>query len=102
MSNGELIILIVLPLVLMPVVMLILNAILPAPKEDRTTGRLANYNIGSLITAFVTVVAFEIRGGPEPFVLVWMPLLSTVMVLPFGYTLALIVSGLMGKGTIAR
>ena len=109
MSNGELIILVVLPLVLMPVVMLILNAILPAPKEDRTTGRLANYNdfhreayIGSLITAFVTVVAFEIRGGPEPFVLVWMPLLSTVMVLPFGYTLALIVSGLMGKGTIAR
>ena len=32
MSNGELIILIVLPLVLMPVVMLILNAILPAPQ----------------------------------------------------------------------
>lgn len=109
MSNGELIILIVLPLVLMPVVMLILNTVLPTSRDDRATGRLANYNdlhreayIGALITAAITVIAFEIRGGPEPFVLVWMPLLSTVMVLPFGYTLALIISGLMGKSTITR
>ena len=109
MSNGELIILIVLPLVLMPVVMLVLNAILPVPKEDGTKGRLANFNdfhreayIGAVVTAIVTVIAFEIRGGPEPFVLIWMPLLSTIMILPFGYAIALAISGLLGKGTIAR
>jgi len=109
MSNGELIILIVLPLVLMPVVMLILNAILPVPREDGTKGRLANFNdlhreayIGAVVTAIVTVIAFVVRGGPEPFVLFWMPLLSTVMVLPFGYAIALAISGLLGKGTVAR
>jgi len=48
------------------------------------------------------VIAFVVRGGPEPFVLFWMPLLSTVMVLPFGYAIALAISGLLGKGTIAR
>lgn len=109
MSNGELIILIVLPLVLMPVVMLVLNAILSTPKEDGTKGRLANFNdlhreayIGALITAVVTIIAFEVRGGPEPFVLVWMPLLSTIMILPFGYAIALAISGLLGKSTITR
>jgi hypothetical protein len=107
MTNGELLILIVLPLISMPVLMLVLSAVMPKPNTGKTTGRLANYNdlhreayIGALLTAVITVIAFEIRGGPEPFVLVWMPLLSTVMVLPFGYTLALIFSGLMGKSQI--
>lgn len=104
MSSGEIIILIVLPFVAMPLVMLILSRILPAKGETNRTGRLANFDdlhreayIGGLIAAFVTVVAFEIRGGPEPFVLVWLPLLTTVMVLPFGYTLALVLNGFLGK-----
>lgn len=107
MTNGELLILIVMPLILMPVLMLILSAVLPKPKPGNTTGRLANYNdlhreayLGALLTAAITVIAFEIRGGPEPFVLVWMPLLSTVMILPFGYAIALVLSGLMGKSQI--
>jgi len=107
MTNGELIILIVLPLLLMPVLMLVLSAVLPKPKAGKTTGRLGNYNdlhreayLGALLTAVITVIAFEIRGGPEPFVLVWMPLLSTVMVMPFGYALALVCSGMMGKSQI--
>lgn len=107
MSNGELLILIVLPLILMPVLMLVLSAVLPKPKPGNVTGRLANYNdlhreayIGALLTAAITVIAFEIRGGPEPFVLVWMPLLSTVMILPFGYAIALVLSGLLGKSQI--
>lgn len=109
MSQDELLILFVLPILLMPAAMLVLNAILGTPRASGTKGRLADFNdfhreayIGGLITAIVTVIAFEIRGGPEPFVLVWMPLLSTIMILPFGYTIALVISNLMGKSEIVR
>lgn len=106
MTSGEVIILFVLPFVAMPVVMLIIGRFFKTSPNDGRTGRLENFNdyhreayLGAFITAFVTVVAFEIRGGPEPFVLVWLPLLTTVMVLPFGYTIALAIHGLLAKKT---
>lgn len=104
MTFGEVVILFVLPFVLMPVVMLFIGRFFKESANDGRTGRLENFNdfhreayVGSAVTAFVTVVAFEIRGGPEPFVLVWLPLLTTVMVLPFGYTIALALNGLFSK-----
>lgn len=103
MSWNEFIILFILPFVVMAIGMVVLSFVLPPEKgDDGRTGRLAGYNdlhreayIGALLAAIVSVIAFEIRGGPEPFVLVWLPLLSTVVVLPFGYTVALILGGLI-------
>jgi len=104
MTQPEFLILFILPFATMTIVMLIVSAILPAPTDMNTSGRLANFNglyreayVGTFAAAIVAVIAFHIRGGPEPFVLVWMPLLSTVMILPFGYAAALFIGGIMGK-----
>ena len=104
MTQAEFLILFILPFATMTVVMIVANAILPEPTGMNTTGRLANFNglyreayVGTFAAAVASIIAFHIRGGPEPFVLVWMPLLSTVMILPFGYSAALFIAGIMGK-----
>ena len=104
MTQAEFLILFILPFATMTIVMLVVNAILPAPTDMNTSGRLANFKglyreayVGTLAAAIAAIIAFHIRGGPEPFVLVWMPLLSTVMILPFGYSAALFIGGIMGK-----
>ncbi|MBO6784936.1 MAG: hypothetical protein JJ899_16925 [Alphaproteobacteria bacterium] len=103
MSWNEFIILFILPFAVMAIATVVLKFVLPPSKEqDNRTGRLAGYEdlhreayIGALLAAIISVIVFEIRGGPEPFVLVWLPLLSTVVVLPFGYTVALLIGGLL-------
>jgi len=45
--------------------------------------------IGGVIAAIVTVGVTLIIGGPEMFVLFWRPLITTVIVLPFGFAAAL-------------
>ena len=47
--------------------------------------------IAAVISAVVTVAVTLIIGGPEMFVLFWRPLITTVIVLPFGFALALFV-----------
>ncbi len=102
-ANPENLILFVLPFAVMTLVTLGLKPILPTEKVARKTGRLAAYSdmhreayIAAIVAAVVTIVVFELRGGPEPFVLVWMPLLSTIMILPFGYGVALAIASAMG------
>ncbi len=72
MTFGEVVILFVLPFVLMPVVMLFIGRFFKASDNDGRTGRLENFNdfhreayVGSAVTAFVTVMAFEIEAGPS-------------------------------------
>lgn len=103
MTTNEFIILFILPFAVMAIGTLLLKPIVPSESSDRFSGRLARYDdlhrqayIAAVIAAIVSVVAFQIRGGPEPFVLVWKPLLSTVMVLPFGYAAALIIGAVFG------
>lgn len=47
--------------------------------------------ISAVIAAIVTVAATVYIGGPETFVLYWRPLITTVIVLPFGFAAALFV-----------
>jgi hypothetical protein len=47
--------------------------------------------IGGVIAAAVTVAVTLYIGGPEPFVLFWRPLITTVIVLPLGFAAALFV-----------
>lgn len=103
LTSTEHQILFILPFVVMTVATLALRAVLPKADNSHQSGRMAAYDdlhreayIAAIIAAVVTVIAFEIRGGPEPFVLVWKPLLSTVMILPFGYAIALFVGGVTG------
>ncbi len=104
MTWNLFIILFILPFAVMAIGMIVLKFVLPAGQhDDRRTGRLAGYNdmhreayIGAVLAALVAMVVFQLRGGPEPFVLVWLPLLSTVIILPFGYTAALVIGGLIG------
>ena len=104
MTTNMALILFILPFAVMVISMLVLNKVLPASHGDeRRTGRLANYDdfhreayVGALLAALVSVIAFEIRGGPEPFVLIWLPLLSTVIILPLGYAAALVIGGMLG------
>jgi len=104
MTTNMFLILFILPFAVMAISMLVLNKVLPASHgDDRRTGRLANYDdfhreayIGAILAAVVAIIAFEIRGGPEPFVLIWLPLLSTVIILPLGYAAALIIGGMLG------
>ncbi|MGB0572869.1 MAG: hypothetical protein ACPGQM_12580 [Alphaproteobacteria bacterium] len=103
LATPEYQILFILPFVVMTVATLALRSVLPKADNSHQSGRMAAYDdlhreayIGAIISAVVTVVAFEIRGGPEPFVLVWKPLLSTVMILPFGYGVALFIGGVTG------
>jgi len=102
-ANPDNLILFVLPLIVMTIATLVLKPLLPAADISRRTGRLAGYDdlhreayLAAIVAAVVTIVVFLLRGGPEPFVLFWKPLLSTIMILPFGYALALIVGGMMG------
>lgn len=102
-TNSGNLILFVLPLVVMTIATLVLKPLLPIADISRRTGRLAGYDdlhreayLAAIVAAVVTIVVFEIRGGPEPFVLVWMPLLSTIMVVPFGYAIALFIGNAMG------
>ena len=107
MTWNMFIILFILPFAVMAIGTVGLKFVLPSSKgDDKRTGRLAGYNdlhreayIGALLAAIIAVVVFEIRGGPEPFVLVWLPLLSTVIVLPFGYAVALTIAGVMGMSS---
>ena len=101
MTTNVFLILYVLPFAVMAIVMLAMNMMIPSPTDMTKTGRLANFNdfhreayVGAIAAAIASVVVFHIRGGPEPFVLFWMPLLSTVMILPFGYAAALLSQGL--------
>jgi hypothetical protein len=102
-ADTDKLILFVLPFVVMTVATLALKPILPTEKVSRKTGRLAAYSdmhreayIAAIVAAVVTIVVFKLRGGPEPFVLVWMPILSTIMILPFGYAIALGIASMMG------
>lgn len=102
-ANGDNWILFILPLAVMTVVMLVLKPLLPPESHEGKSERLVNFNdmhreayIAALVAAVVAVIVFVVQGGPEPFPLVWKPLLSTVMVLPFGYLLALIIGGFLG------
>ncbi|MEP4378528.1 MAG: hypothetical protein ABJ215_05930 [Alphaproteobacteria bacterium] len=102
-ANTGNLILFVLPLVVMTIATLALKPVLPTESVANKTGRLAAYSdlhreayIAAIIAAVVTVVAFELRGGEEPFVLIWLPLLSTIMILPFGYGLALAIASVLG------
>jgi hypothetical protein len=45
--------------------------------------------ISAVVAAVVTVSATLYIGGPEPFVLFWRPLITTVIVLPIGFAAAL-------------
>ena len=45
--------------------------------------------IAAVIAAIVTVGVTLVIGGPETFVLFWRPLITTVIVLPFGFAAAL-------------
>ncbi len=45
--------------------------------------------IAAVIAAIVTVGVTLVIGGPEMFVLFWRPLITTVIVLPFGFAAAL-------------
>jgi hypothetical protein len=47
--------------------------------------------ISAVVAAIVTVGATLFYGGPEPFVLFWRPLITTVIVLPVGFAVALFV-----------
>jgi len=47
--------------------------------------------IAGVIAAIVTVGVTLFVGGPETFVLYWRPLITTVIVLPFGFAAALFV-----------
>ncbi|MBO23075.1 MAG: hypothetical protein CMM26_11995 [Rhodospirillaceae bacterium] len=103
LATTEQQILFILPFVIMTVATLALRSVLPRADNSHQSGRMAAYDdlhreayIAAIIAAAVTVVAFWIRGGPEPFVLVWKPLLSTVMTLPFGYAVALFIGGVSG------
>lgn len=103
MTTNEAIILFVVPFAVMAIVTLLLKPIIPGEREDNQTGRLKDYYdlhreayIAAVVAGAVTVILFVIRGGPEPFVLVWKPLLSTVMVLPFGYAAALLIGSVFG------
>ncbi len=105
MTTNVFLILYVLPFAVMAIVMLLMNMMIPSPPDITKTGRLANFNdfhreayVGAIAAAIASVVVFHIRGGPEPFVLFWMPLLSTVMILPFGYAAALFIAGVTGMG----
>jgi hypothetical protein len=102
-TNPEHQILFILPFVVMTIATLALKPVLPTEKVANKTGRLAAYSdlhreayIAAIVAAVVTIIAFEIRGGPEPFVLVWKPLISTIMILPFGYGVALAIASVMG------
>lgn len=102
-ANPDNLILFVVPLVVMIVATLALTFVFPSEDTSHKSGRLEGYSdlhreayVGALIAAAVTVIIFVMRGGPEPFVLVWKPLLSTVMMLPFGYALALAIGGMAG------
>lgn len=102
-ANPDNLILFVVPLVVMIVATLALKFVFPSEDTSHKSGRLEGYSdlhreayVGALIAAVVTVIIFVMRGGPEPFVLVWKPLLSTVMMLPFGYALALAIGGMAG------
>ena len=53
--------------------------------------------ISAVIAAIVTVVVTVIIGGPEAFVLYWRPLITTVIMLPFGFAAALIAFGIWRK-----
>ena len=87
----------------MTIATLALKPILPPEKVANKTGRLAAYSdmhreayIGAIVASVVTIGVFMVRGGPEPFVLVWKPLLSTIMILPFGYGVALAIASVTG------
>ncbi len=102
-ANPDNLILFIVPLVVMTIATFALQFVLPSEDTSNKSGRLEGYKDlhreaygGAIIAAVVTVVLFAMKGGPEPFVLVWKPLLSTVMMLPFGYAFALIIGGLMG------
>lgn len=53
--------------------------------------------IGGVISAIVTVGVTLYIGGPETFVLYWRPLITTVIVLPFGFAAALFAFALWRK-----
>lgn len=102
-ANTEHQILFILPFIVMTVATLALQRLLPKADNSHQSGRMAAYDdlhreayIAAIVAAVITIVAFEIRGGPEPFVLIWKPLLSTIMILPFGYAAALFVGGVSG------
>ena len=59
------------------------------PWED--TQREAYFS--AVIAAIVTVVVTLIIGGPETFVLFWRPLITTVIMLPFGFAAAMFAFG---------
>lgn len=53
--------------------------------------------ISAVIAAIVTVAVTVIIGGPEVFVLYWRPLITTVIVLPLGFAVALTIFGVWRK-----
>lgn len=53
--------------------------------------------ISAVIAAVVTVAVTVNIGGPEVFVLYWRPLITTVIVLPLGFAVALTIFGVWRK-----
>ena len=53
--------------------------------------------ISAVIAAVVTVAVTVFIGGPEVFVLYWRPLITTVIVLPIGFAVALTIFGVWRK-----
>lgn len=101
MTTTDFILLFIVPLVAMVGCMFAMRAILGVPEEAvGGTGWDDMHReayVGVLVAAVVAVVVELIRGGPEPFVLIWNPLLTTVMILPVAYAIALIVHVNFGK-----
>ena len=102
-ANTDNLILFILPLIVMTVATLALKPLIPSEDTSHHSGRLAGFDdlhreayIAAIISAAVTIAVVVLRGGPEPFVLVWKPLLSTIMILPFGYAVALAIGSLTG------
>ena len=101
MTTTDFILLFIVPLVAMVGCMFIMRLIVGEPK-----GALGGTGwddmhreayVGAVVAGIVAVVVELVRGGPEIFVLIWNPLLTTVMVLPVAYAIALIIHVNFGK-----
>lgn len=101
MTVLDFILLFVVPLVAMVGSMFVFRTILGEPKEIHGgTGwddMHTEAYLGAIVAAIIAVVVELIHGGAEIFVLIWNPLLTTVMVLPVAYALALFIHVNFGK-----
>lgn len=90
-SNTDNLILFVLPFAIVFIVMAWLRIRSPERRAQREA------YIAATVAAVVAVVISVIRGGPEPFVLIWNPLIAVVVTMPFGFAAAMALSELVRK-----